>query len=96
MNASPQSRVGHAEAERADAEEAVDAGRDQHRRHQRGDAARRRRVRLGQPDVQRDDAGLHAEADEEEDEQRVAHRPGHDVAGEQRRERRASRPPPPG
>ena len=69
MNASPQRGFGNAEAEGAEPDEAVDPGRDEHRRHQRGDAARRRRMGLGQPDMQRDDAGLHAEAEEEEHEQ---------------------------
>ena len=87
---------GNAEAERAEPEQAVDARRDQHRRHERRNAARRRGMRLGQPHMQRDDARLHAEPDEEQHEQRRrAVGPETTMAGQQRRERRASRTPPP-
>ena len=77
----------HTKAECADAHDSVDAGLDEHAGHQRGNAARRGRMRLRQPDVQRNDARLHAEAEEEEREQPVTHRPSRDIARQQRRER---------
>ena len=70
---------GHAPPVRRRAEEieeharhAVDAGLDEHAGHERGDVARRDRVRRRQPDVQRHDARLDAEADEEKQKRRVA------------------------
>ena len=76
------------QAEGAESDDAVDAGLDQHAGHQRGDAARRGRMGFGQPDVQRDDAGLHAEPHEEQHEDDVAGGTGQHVAREQRREAR--------
>ena len=60
----------------------VDPGLDHHPRHQRRDVGRRDRVGPRQPDVERDRAGLRAEADQDEDE--------HDVP----REGRQARPRP--
>ena len=81
----------HAQAERADAKETVDARRDEHGGHQRRDAGRRRRMRLGQPDVERQHARLDAEADEEQHEQHVAREPRDEVARQQRGQRQRSR-----
>ena len=58
----------------AEAEDAVDRDLEHHARHQRRDVARRRRVRAGQPDVQRHHARLGAEPDEREHEQRLSRR----------------------
>jgi hypothetical protein len=62
---------GHAPPDRAatqeieaDAQQAVDAQFDHDSRHERRDVARRRRMRARQPDVEGDQAGLGAEADE--------------------------------
>ena len=46
-----------------DAQQAVDRGLQHHAAHQRRDGRGRRRVRLGQPDMQWQDAGLGAEAE---------------------------------
>ncbi len=53
------------------ARHAVDAGLDHNSRHQRRDIAGRHRVGVRQPDVERHDAGLHAEAGEEQQEHRA-------------------------
>ncbi len=50
------------------AQQAVDRGLQHHAAHQRRDRRRRRRVRLGQPDVQRQQAGLGAEAEQRQEE----------------------------
>ena len=49
----------------------VDAALDHDARHQRRDVAGRHRVRVRQPDMQRHDAGLHAEPREEQQEDRA-------------------------
>ena len=59
-----------------DAHEAVDGDFGHHAAHQRGDVARRRRMRERQPDVQRHDAGLRAGADQSEDQHQRAERGG--------------------
>ncbi len=56
------------------AEESVDAGLDHDAGHEGRDVGRGGRVRLGQPDVERDEAGLGAEADDGEDEQQAGER----------------------
>ena len=48
----------------------VDARLDHHARHQGGDVRRGGGMRFGQPDVHREHAGFHAEACEEDHEQR--------------------------
>ena len=55
----------------------VDAGLDDHAGQQRRDVAGRDRVRLRQPDVQRHDARLDAEAEQEQQKRRVAPARGH-------------------
>jgi len=55
---------------RDDAQDAVDARLDHHARHEGRDVRRGRRVRLREPDVQREHAGLHAEARQEDEQQR--------------------------
>ena len=69
---------GHSPPERRRAEEieqhpgqSVDACLDDHTGHERGDVAGRDRMRLRQPDVQRHDARLDAETEQEQDERRV-------------------------
>ena len=76
----------NAEAKCADANEPVNAGLDEHARHQRGDARRRRRMGLGQPDVERNDTGFHTEPKEEAGEQDVPYRFDHRISRQQCRE----------
>ena len=84
--------VGTPQPARADADEAVEAGVDEAPRHEGRDVARSGRVRLGEPDVQGDDAGLHAEADEEQDEEEAAPRARDRGAAEEIRESQRARP----
>ena len=55
--------------EREQAEDAVEAGGDHRARHEGGDMARGGGVRLGEPDVERGEAGFHSETEEAEPEQ---------------------------
>ena len=65
-----------------DAQNTIYAHLDHHARHQRRDMRRRGRVRLRQPDVEREHTGLHPESDEEDEEERQRI-----VSGEVERER---------
>ena len=76
--------------ERGDADDAVDPRLDQDARHQRGDVPGSGGVRRREPEVEREDAGLEAEAAEREDEEGGAGvRPGD--AGRERDELRRAR-----
>ena len=57
-----------------DAGHSVDAGLDHDSRHERGDVAGRNGMRGGQPNVQRNDAGFHAEAEEQQQKRSRAER----------------------
>ena len=81
----PQRAAGRGKSERTRSE-AVDARLDDDPRHQGGDVAGRRGVRAREPDVERHEAGLEAEARERED--RTARR-----RGGVRRQRRQGEPP---
>jgi hypothetical protein len=59
-----------------EAHEPVDPHLDQHAGHERGDVAGSIRMRAGQPDMERHDAGLEAEAAQPKDEDGIAGRRG--------------------
>ena len=72
-----------------DAQDAVDARFDHHARHEGRDVRRSGRMRLRKPDVHREEAGLHAEAREEDGEERQGRSYGEVFA--ERRERGGTR-----
>ena len=82
---------GHAQTERTDADDSVDAGLDQHAGHQRRNTGRRRRVGIRQPHVERDDARLHAEPEDEKREQPVTDGPDGDARQQRRKRQRCRR-----
>ena len=59
----------HATQQRQRAENSVDARLDHHARHHRRHRTRRRRMRLGEPDVERDQAGLGSKTNQRQQEQ---------------------------